>query len=121
MADDVPPAEKSRRKARMIELAAECSEEFAARMVGTTVGVLVEGGSPGRGEGLEVKRGAVESAQSALVLSAQNSPRLFSASGLTDNYVRVAFRGGHGHVGEIVDVVVESVARGTAYGHLVSE
>lgn len=118
MADDVPPAEKSRRKAGMIELAAECSDEFAAQMVGKTVAVLVEGGKPGRGEGPEVKRGAVESTQSAPVLSAQNRPRLFSASGLTDNYVRVAFRGGHGHVGEIVDAVVESVARGMAYGHL---
>ena len=120
MADDIPPAEKSRRKARMIELAAECSDEFAAQMIGTTVGILVEGGKPGRDGGPEVKRGAVESAQSVPVLSAWNSPRLFSACGLTDNYVRVAFRGGPAHVGEIVDVTVESVARGMAHGHLVS-
>ena len=86
MGDDVSPAEKARRKARVLDLGSRRMDEFAQRMIGTTVEVLAESGG----------------------------------SGLTDNYVRVAFRGDSRHVGEIVRVRVESVSRGVAHGRLVN-
>jgi threonylcarbamoyladenosine tRNA methylthiotransferase MtaB len=47
MRDDVSPAEKARRKARMLDLGSELADEFAERMVGTTVKVLAESGGSG--------------------------------------------------------------------------
>ena len=84
--DDVSPGEKNRRKALMMKLAGECSQEFAEGLVGRTVQVLVEG----------KQRGAKVS------------------SGFTDNYVRAVFKGGR--PGEIVDVRIESADGGIAYG-----
>ena len=84
--DDVSPGERNRRKALMMKLAGECSQEFAEGLVGRTVQVLVEG----------KQRGANFS------------------SGFTDNYVRAVFKGGR--PGEIVDVRIESADGGIAYG-----
>ena len=84
--DDVSPGEKNRRKARMMKLAGECSQEFAEGLVGRTVQVLAEG---------------------------KQRDANFS-SGLTDNYVRVIFEGGS--PGELLDVQVESADHGMAYG-----
>ena len=84
--DDVSPTEKNRRKARIVKLAAECSQEFAEGLVGRTVQVLVEG----------------------------KQRRANLSSGLTDNYVRVVFEGGR--PGEMADVRVESADGGIAYG-----
>ena len=88
--DDVSPAEKERRKTRLMDLAAECSHEFACVLVGKTVQVLVEGKEIGGN----------------------------LLSGLTDNYVRTIFEADRGHVGNIVDVDVESVSRANAFGTL---
>ena len=84
--DDVSPSTKDERKSRMVELAAECAQEFASRLIGRTVRVLAEGKQCGAN---------------------------FS-SGFTDNYVRVAFEGGR--PGELVDVSIESADKGLAYG-----
>lgn len=84
--DDITPSDKSRRKARIISLAAECSQEFASSLIGQTVQVLAEGKPVGAN----------------------------LSSGITDNYVRVAFEGGR--PGEMADVRVESADNGIAEG-----
>jgi len=86
--DDVPHAEKERRSARLIELAEKCSQEFASAFIGATVPVLAEG--------KEINGNL--------------------RSGLTDNYLRVAFEGGSDLVGKIVNVRIESVSKGAAFG-----
>jgi len=84
--DDITPADKSRRKARMMSLAAQCSQKFASSLIGQMVQVLAEGKPVGAN----------------------------LSSGLTDNYVRVIFEGGR--PGEMADVRVESADNGLAYG-----
>ena len=88
--DDVPHAEKERRSARLIELSWRRSQEFASAFLGATVPVLVEG----KGINGNLR------------------------SGLTDNYLKVAFEGAPDLVGKIVDVQIQSVSQGTAFGVL---
>lgn len=89
MRDDVLAAEKNRRSAQLMDLAARCSEEFARALVGKTVPVLVEGTQVGGG----------------------------MLSGLTDNYVRVQFESA-ACKGQIADVRIESLADGVVCGRL---
>lgn len=91
MSDDVSDAEKQCRSGRLIALARECSQRFASRLVGNTVGVLVEGKTLG-----------------ANIMS-----------GLTDNYVRVVFQSAPAYAGRLVRVSVESAADGVAKGVIV--
>ncbi|HUV04579.1 MAG TPA: MiaB/RimO family radical SAM methylthiotransferase, partial [Armatimonadota bacterium] len=88
--DDVSHAQKERRSARLIELSRRCCQEFASAFLGAAVSVLVEG-----------KR-------------ANGNVR----SGLTDNYLKVAFEGGCDLVGKIVNVRIEWASQGVAFGVL---
>ena len=90
MPNPVHDAEKDRRSARLIELGARCSEDFAHRLIGKDVSVLVE--------------------------ARRNTSK--GLSGLTDNYIRVAFDGARDLVGKIVEVEVESAVGETALGKL---
>jgi len=84
--DDISPGKKKQRKALMMKLAAECSQEFAEQLIGQTVQVLLEGKQPGAN----------------------------LSTGFTDNYVKVVCE--VGCCGQIVDVLIRSAAGGTAYG-----
>jgi threonylcarbamoyladenosine tRNA methylthiotransferase MtaB len=95
--NNVPATEKARRSARLIELGARCSHEFAAGLIGKTMPVLIEGPVLSEVEGKKI--GA--------------SMR----TGLTDNYIRVMFSG-KVSVGEIVQVRIESVEGAVASGVL---
>ena len=92
MPEDVSAAEKERRSTLLMDMAERCSHDFASSLVGKTLPIIVEG--------KQVRTGVW--------------------SGLTDNYVRVEFEGAS-HVGEIIDVRIESVTQGTACGRLVLE
>ena len=92
LADDVSAGEKDRRRNRLTDLAANCSHEFAGTLVGQIVRVLTE--------------------------SKEIGGKL--RSGLSDNYVRVAFEAGLDQVGRIAEVRVESVSMGIAWGMLVA-
>lgn len=93
MPNPVSAAEKDRRSELLISLASESSREFTESLVGKTVSVLVEGKRPG---------GRMR-------------------TGLTDNYVRVAFEVDAHLAGEIVKVEIDSVSQGTALGKLIVE
>ena len=90
MNNDIFPVEMSDRKARLAELTAGTMRQFAEGLVGKTVMVLVEG--------------------------KQIRPNIWS--GLTDNYVRVAFFRGSSHAGEIVRVTIHSARDGGAQGKM---
>ena len=91
MKDNVPAAEKERRSSMLMRLASEYAHEFSRELIGQTVSVLVEGKKIG--------------------------PNV--RSGLTDNYVRVALEASSSLVGEIVDVLVESVSEDVAHGRII--
>lgn len=82
LADDVPTAEKQRRVDALLRLSDRLGLDFASRYAGETVSVLVE----------------------------QRDRHTGQLSGLTPNYLRVAFDGPDTLRGEIVRVQVESVS-----------
>lgn len=86
--DDVPPQEKQRRVRVLNELSERLALEFAQRALGETVKVLVE--QPERGSSL--------------------------LTGLTENYLRVAFEGTDTLRGRIVSVRVESAGAEGCFG-----
>jgi threonylcarbamoyladenosine tRNA methylthiotransferase MtaB len=88
MRGHVSASEKESRSARLIALAAKHSHEFASRLIGSTVRVVVES-----------KEIAVK-----------------VRSGLTDNYVRVTMEAGEDLIGEVVPVRVHSVSESAARG-----
>lgn len=87
----VHPKEKGRRSAALIELGKRCMEDFAARLIGTEVSVLVEGKTVSPGIN----------------------------SGLTGNYVRVYFPAVRGISGEIVNIHVENPYKDGVCGRVV--
>ena len=86
-ADDVAPAEKKRRVARLIAAGASAWRIFLDGQVGGTLEVLVES-ADGNG----------------------------SVSGLSGNYAEVVFPGGPGRVGELVGVRIASARDGRLAG-----
>ncbi|MEN6370767.1 MAG: tRNA (N(6)-L-threonylcarbamoyladenosine(37)-C(2))-methylthiotransferase MtaB [Armatimonadota bacterium] len=89
MAGQVPEPEKTRRSEKMIELGSLQARQFAERLVGRTINVLVEAKRP------EV------------------------LTGLTDNYVEVRFAGSDRLRGKIVPVRIDRVDEdGTAIGEM---
>ncbi len=90
--DDVSPAEKEERRARLIELSGQCTSEFMKSLVGQQTAVLVEG------------------------KTIDGTKR----SGLTDTYVRVVFEAGDHLVRKIVNVHVEKVINDIASGKIIA-
>jgi threonylcarbamoyladenosine tRNA methylthiotransferase MtaB len=88
--DDVLPADKSRRSAKLIELGVSGSRAFAEKLVGATVPVLVEAKKTADGR----------------------------RSGLTDTYIRVFFEAGASEIGRIIGVQIEAATDSFAHGRL---
>lgn len=88
LADDVPTPEKQRRVDTLLRLSERLGLEFAERYVGEVVPVLVE----------------------------QRDRHSGQLSGLTGNYLRVAFEGPDALRGRIVPVLVQSAGSGAAAG-----
>lgn len=86
--DDVPAAEKARRVKELLDLSDRLGLQFASRYAGETVTVLAE----------------------------QRDRRSGQLSGLTDNYLRVAFDGPDGLRGALLPVTITSVGSDGAAG-----